>query len=103
MDIQALLKALECCEKAATIKYEPVGRSQSGPFIISTVLTSDLGVYETAILDKIGANPVERYDTREQAEKGHAYWMATAATLTEITKLGHPFINPESHPYHLIA
>jgi len=29
MDIQALLKALECCEKAATIKYEPVGRSQS--------------------------------------------------------------------------
>ena len=103
MDIQALFKALECWEKAATIKYEPVGHSDSGPFTVSTVLTSDLGVYETAILDKESAHPVERYDTREQAEKGHAYWMATAATLTEITKLGHPFMNPESHPYHLIA
>mgnify|MGYP001589839313 CR=1 FL=1 len=101
--IECLQRALECWTKVTTTSHEPVGRSQSGPFTVSTVRTSDLNVYETAILDKEGAHPVERYETRGQAEKGHAYWTVMAMNLEEITKLGHPLMGIEDQPYQLVA
>ena len=54
---------------------------------ISTVLTSDEG-YETAIIDNNGVHPVQRYDTKENAEKGHKLWCEKAPQLEKITKLG---------------
>lgn len=57
---------------------------------VSTAYTSDEG-YETAILDSDGAHPVERYDTKEEAEEGHKKWMEKAKEFNdgrEITVLG---------------
>jgi len=41
---------------------------------VSTAYTSDEG-FETALLDKNGIHPVERYGTKEDAEKGHIRWV----------------------------
>lgn len=45
--------------------------------IVSTANTSDEG-YETALLDKNGTHPVERYKTKEEAIEGHKKWVAFA-------------------------
>lgn len=53
----------------------PIGRDiLDNGLIVSTVDTSDMGP-ETAIIDKNGAHPVERYETVELAEEGHAKWL----------------------------
>lgn len=57
--------------------------------IISTCWTSDFG-YETAVLDKNHAYPVERYKTKKEALKGHKRWIKKAETLEEIVCLGTP-------------
>lgn len=57
--------------------------------IVSTALTSDCG-YETAVGDK-GENfhPVERYDTQEEAFKGHTEWVKRIQDgQRSFTKLG---------------
>ncbi len=56
---------------------------------VSTAYTSDEG-YETAILDASGAHPVERYGSKEDAQKGHEKWeeFAKDGIGKEITKLG---------------
>ena len=55
---------------------------------ISTQLTPDCG-YETALLDKNGTYPVERYATQEESVQGHQRWIEFAKTnQNEITKLG---------------
>jgi hypothetical protein len=59
---------------------------------VSTVDTSDCGL-ETAILDKNGTHPVERYETQEEAEYGHDKWTRIAAPGITIKKLGHPEAN----------
>ena len=55
---------------------------------ISTCYTVDMG-YETAILDKNGAHPVERYTTKKEATVGHDKWVAKAKELKKILKLGY--------------
>ena len=56
---------------------------------VSTAYTSDEG-YETALLDNNGTHPVERYETKEEAAKGHSRWVKFAKTANdkEVTKLG---------------
>ena len=69
-------------------EHRKIGRDASGRFVVSTVDSPDLG-YETALCDKKGAHPVERYDTLEEAEAGHKKWVSTASTLTSVKKLGY--------------
>ena len=56
---------------------------------VSTVLSSDEG-YETALLDKTGAHPVQRYRSRASALKGHKKWVnfAKMADGKSVTMLG---------------
>ena len=57
-----------------------IGRDTSDSGIeVSTAYTSDEG-YETALLDKNGVHPVERYDNRKTAEQGHKKWLEFANT-----------------------
>lgn len=56
---------------------------------VSTVNSCDLG-YETAIIDKNGTYPVERYETRDEAGRGHEKWCKDAETLATVIKLGYP-------------
>lgn len=46
---------------------------------VSTAYTSDEG-YETALLDKNGVHPVERYKSKIEAEAGHKKWLEFAHT-----------------------
>ena len=72
-----------------------VARNLVKGLVVSTVNTSDMG-YETAILDTEHAHPVERYDTREDAVRGHAHWKRRARTLTKVTRLGYgSLVEPE--------
>ena len=54
---------------------------------VSTVYTSDEG-YETALCDANGVHPVQRYETREDAQAGHIVWMEKAKTVTRVVELG---------------
>lgn len=66
--------------------------------IVSTVDTPDQGP-ETAIIDSNGAHPVERYESVQAAEIGHAKWSAKAANFSngdKITMLGYGgLVDPE--------
>ena len=78
-------------EKENKYKLEKLGRimpEENNGIGVSTVLTSDCG-YETALLDGSGAHPVERYETREEAIKGHEKWVEFAKDENNkiITKL----------------
>ena len=64
-----------------------IGRNEVNELTVSTAFTSDEG-YETAIIDKNGVHPVERYKTIEKAEKGHKIWCKEAKTVETIIKLG---------------
>ena len=65
-----------------------VARDDVKGITVSTAYTTDCG-YETALLDKNGVHPVERYADRKTAVTGHAAWKKKAATLKTITKLGY--------------
>ncbi|MFW9872524.1 MAG: hypothetical protein ACFFG0_05425 [Candidatus Thorarchaeota archaeon] len=56
---------------------------------VSTAYTSDEG-YETALFDSNGVHPVERYGTKEKAEKGHKKWVdfAKEGNGKKVIKLG---------------
>jgi hypothetical protein len=57
--------------------------------VISTVFTTDLEVYETAIQDASGLfYPVQRYADKAEAIEGHKSWCDKSASLTEIVRLG---------------
>ena len=60
-------------------KVGRIDREENGGIGVSTAYTSDEG-YETALLDKNGIHPVERYETKEQAESGHKKWIQFAKT-----------------------
>lgn len=64
-----------------------VGRTEVNGLEVSTAYTSDEG-YETALLDANGAHPVERYETKSLAEKGHDKWCKKAKTIKSVVKLG---------------
>lgn len=60
---------------------------ENGGVGVSTVLSQDFG-WETALLDAIGAHPVQRYETRDEALAGHDAWVAKAKDGLNVTKLG---------------
>ena len=66
-------------------------RDRVGGFVVSTVLTYDQG-WEMAILGANGARPVQRYDSEDRAEEGHAAWLARLAvppaTVLQLGGLG---------------
>lgn len=66
-----------------------VARTLVDGLIVSTAYTSDEG-YETAIIDMgdPDVHPVERYDSREEAEAGHQKWCDKAKVLTCVNRLG---------------
>lgn len=55
---------------------------------VSTIDSVDMGP-ETAIIDKNGAHPVERYATKAAALKGHAEWLKRVVGLNEVVRLGY--------------
>ena len=64
-----------------------LGRTEVNGVTVSTAYTSDEG-YETALLDANGVHPVERYNSKSEAEKGHEKWCKEAETVETVTKLG---------------
>ena len=74
---------------AAHGKRNTIGRDKVRGMIVSTVDTQDLGP-ETAILDKNGTHPVERYNDRVDAERGHKMWVDKIKTENKVIKLGYP-------------
>lgn len=66
-----------------------VSRDDVAGLTVSTAFTSDAG-YETAILDKNGVHPVERYESQGLAVLGHAKWCESAKTIDVIYELGLP-------------
>ena len=68
--------------------HEALIPERVGGYIISTVLTPDMG-WETALIDKEHAYPVERYDTRADAVVGHAKWKTDAPMLKTVIRLGY--------------
>lgn len=64
-----------------------LGRTDVNGVTVSTAYTSDEG-YETALLDANGVHPVERYDSKSEAEAGHEKWCKEAETVETVTKLG---------------
>ena len=69
---------------------QKVDRTEVGGLTVSTVHTSDFG-YETALLDAVGAHPVERYESLKQAKAGHTKWVEWAGdpSNNRVTKLGY--------------
>lgn len=66
-----------------------IDRTDIDGFTVSTVNTSYCGP-ETAIIDAIGAHPVERYTTVEKAKKGHQKWVNFIKSgKRNTTKLGY--------------
>ena len=72
---------------ANNYEFRKVGRDEINGLIISTCYTTDEG-YETAIIDKNGTHPVERYKTKEDAVGGHAKWILNASDLHKVIMLG---------------
>lgn len=55
-----------------------LGRTEcKNGIIVSTVYTSDEG-YESALIDKNGVHPVERYSSQAEAILGHKKWVKFA-------------------------
>lgn len=52
-----------------------ISRTGVGGLVVSTVDATDLGP-ETAIVDTVGAHPVERYESWVDASEGHKRWVA---------------------------
>ena len=71
-----------------------IEKTKVGTLTISTVETRDLGL-ETAIIDKNGVHPVQRYICKAEAEKGHNEWIEKVKTINKITKLGYPGIQED--------
>ena len=64
-------------------------REQAGNVEVSTVFVNDLECWETAIVHDGHASPVERYDTEDEAVRGHERWVFEVPYMSEITKLGY--------------
>lgn len=72
-----------------TRKVGRIERENNNGIGVSTAYTTDEG-YETALFDKNGTHPVERYDSKRDAESGHEKWIQFAgkADNQKVTKLG---------------
>jgi len=93
------LKGLEefrkLSQKAFAQKPVSIARDEVNGVIVSTVITNDRGP-ETAIIDRAGTHPVERYDTEDDAIKGHKKWVKEAETITDVIKLGYTSLVPST-------
>lgn len=59
--------------------------------VISTVWASDIDEYETAVIDCVSTYPIERYDDKYDAEKGHEKWVKKLSdTPKTVVELGYP-------------
>jgi hypothetical protein len=58
---------------------------------VSTAWTDDMG-FETALLDQNGCHPVERYQSWEDAVRGHFIWVEQAKIIETVIKLGYDSI-----------
>ncbi len=75
-----------------------IARTEVDGFTVSTANTSDYGD-ETAILDANGTYPVQRYETREQAQAGHLEWVEKIKSgLRTVTQLGGYGLADEEKP-----
>lgn len=72
---------------AGNYDQRKIGRTEVNGLTVSTAYTSDEG-YETALIDKNGIHPIERYSSRSKAEIGHKEWEEKAQNITTVTKLG---------------
>jgi len=72
---KALDALLEVVSRTSCNPYSAraLGRDDVDGFIVSTAWTSDEG-YETAVIDRFGAQPVERYSDKKSALLGHSKW-----------------------------
>ncbi len=61
---------------------------KGGYLTVSTVETCDCG-HETAIIDKMGTHPVQRYKNKEDALKGHDSWVKKLKGNFKVIKLGY--------------
>lgn len=55
---------------------------------VSTIWAKDIKCYETALIDKNGVYPVQRYDTKEEALLGHWHWITESRKVESIIQLG---------------
>ena len=83
MSIEEKLTALGEAVEASIDGRGRVGKQFVAGLAISTVVPGDgVAAWETAVCVQGGAwHPVQRYETREQAEQGHAEWVARAPEL----------------------
>jgi len=89
MFAEEVLKLVSATVDKHDYDIRKVEREYINGLIISTAYTDDMG-YETAILDMNGVHPVERYNSKEEAEKGHKKWVEFCKTKKiKIKKLGY--------------
>lgn len=90
----------------------PIARSNPDELLnrgigVSTVNTADMGL-ETALLHRDGVSPVQRYDTKAEAQRGHDTWVTIVRQREEdklqIRELGYggfpaerKYIHPKPH------
>ena len=78
-NFEQLERFLEALNSNEPLRQDVVGNDVVGEYTIDTCYTLDCG-YETGIVKGSGHwIIVQRYETRELAEKGHAVWMAMCA------------------------
>ena len=71
--------------KAVSLKILPEDNNGIG---VSTIYAEDVEKYETALLDKNGAHPVERYELAYEAISGHEKWIKKSLEVKDIIRLG---------------
>lgn len=66
-----------------------IARDEVDGLIVSTVDSGDMGP-ETAVIDRNGTHPVERYESEDEARKGHVAWVENIRKgVRKVTKLGY--------------
>ncbi len=75
----------EAIKKHNIVKRERV----DGLLVTTSRIEGNSFNYETIIGDAWGIYPVERYDSREDAEAGHGIWIQKSKKLLEVTCLGY--------------
>lgn len=76
-----------------------IGKEYVAGLAISTVVPPDgVAGWETAVAREGGSwHPVQRYETLEEAERGHADWVARAPELDRVMDIGTPSCGEEPH------
>jgi len=105
MNLDSILELFRiACNPEEYVKYaerNTVGRAKVNGLVVSTLVTKDLGP-ETAILDKNGTHPVQRYCDKIEAERGHKEWVEKAKTIEKVIKLGYPGADIENEEVTLL-